>query len=413
MLNILLQHNFRLLYQITPETSIVEYRGSITESDVHLLVSELQKRHTDWFLAIEKVIVYEDVLKPEQVIQRSDFHADKIVEPERFYGMGVPQAWELGYTGKGIVIAVTDVGMHTNLLDLTNQIDEDMCYNYINDNRNITPEFFHNHQAEADKYATHGDQCASLIASEYGNGLCSSGIAFNATRVGLKIFEVTFNGRLFDIEHKYWTRSDIISRAFANNSGIDIYSNAWAPEHPFTPLDLPTKEAIRYGGEEGRMGLGTIYVVPAGPVGNELANNIYTIAVNGIGVNGSIHNDSKLCASVITSGLADGSNISARYMLTTTRNNNCVTSFKGVSPATAQIAAIIGLALEANPNLTLRDIQHLLIQSSEYVGKVEKRNLIKNGAGRLFHKVLGYGLLNATKLVVLAETRQVCTFLQS
>lgn len=66
---------------------------------------------------------------------------------------------------------------------------------------------------------------------------------------------------------------------------------------------------------QGRHGLGTIYVVPAGPVGYELANNIYTIAINGVGQHWTVPADSSVSASVITSGLSSGSNISSSFLV--------------------------------------------------------------------------------------------------
>ncbi|XP_053380567.1 endoprotease bli-like [Mercenaria mercenaria] len=56
--------------------------------------------------------------------------------------------------------------------------------------------------------------------------------------------------------------------------------------------------------------------------------------------------------------------------------------------------------------MTLRDVQHLLVQASEPVGKPGNNNFTLNGAGRYFHSVFGYGLLNAGRLVTLAENRQ-------
>lgn len=41
---------------------------------------------------------------------------------DKYYGMGVPGAWSLGYTGRGVTIAVTDVGVNTDLEDLKDNI---------------------------------------------------------------------------------------------------------------------------------------------------------------------------------------------------------------------------------------------------------------------------------------------------
>ncbi|XP_053390181.1 proprotein convertase subtilisin/kexin type 4-like [Mercenaria mercenaria] len=177
----------------------------------------------------------------------------------------------------------------------------------------------------------------------------------------------------------------------------------WSLLKPFDELDLATREALIFGAEKGRRGLGRIYVVPAGPNGNEVTNNIFTITVNGIGREGIVPENTFADTSVLVSGLSEGHNLTSRYMITTTQKNACSDLFRGVSAAASQVAAIIGLALQAYPSLTLRDIQHLIVQSSEYDELDEKHAFICNGAGRYYHRYFGFGLLNATKLVTLAK----------
>lgn len=45
-----------------------------------------------------------------------------IIDSMKYYGMSVEDAWALGLTGKGVKIAVNDVGINVNLLDLKNTI---------------------------------------------------------------------------------------------------------------------------------------------------------------------------------------------------------------------------------------------------------------------------------------------------
>lgn len=66
---------------------------------------------------------------------------------------------------------------------------------------------------------------------------------------------------------------------------------------------------------KGRHGFGSIHVVPSGPPGNGLSNNIYTITVNSIGKNGTVPEYTYVDASVLTSGLGDGHNLTASYMV--------------------------------------------------------------------------------------------------
>lgn len=66
---------------------------------------------------------------------------------------------------------------------------------------------------------------------------------------------------------------------------------------------------------KGRHGLGNIYVVPSGSPGNELSNNIYTITVNSIGRLGTVPKYTNIDASVLTSGLGDGNNLTSSFMV--------------------------------------------------------------------------------------------------
>ncbi|XP_053380524.1 proprotein convertase subtilisin/kexin type 6-like [Mercenaria mercenaria] len=314
--------------------------------------------------------------------------------------MGVEEAWSQGYTGKGVTIATMDVGIDTHLLDLERNINQEWSYNFVQDNTDVTAEHFHfDHPVLG-----HGNNIASVLAAEKGNSICSAGIAYNATIVVLKVFQVILSDHNV-IQH--WTASDIIARAMIYKLvDIDISVMAWSFVSPFQRLDLATREGLTYGAETGRRGLGKIYVVSAGPSGNELTNNIYTITVNGIGRHGTLPQHICGDTSVLVSGLSDGNTLTSTYMVTTTVNNECTARFKGVSAATSQVAAIIGLALQANPSLMLRDIQHLLVQSAEYKGLDETDAFSRNGAGRFYHRFFGFGLLNATKLVTLAKKRQ-------
>lgn len=46
----------------------------------------------------------------------------KTSEIDNHYGMAVSRAHALGYTGKGVVVAITDVGVDTDNLDLRENI---------------------------------------------------------------------------------------------------------------------------------------------------------------------------------------------------------------------------------------------------------------------------------------------------
>lgn len=69
-------------------------------------------------------------------------------------------------------------------------------------------------------------------------------------------------------------------------------------------------------------------------------------------------------------------------------------------------AAIAALALEANPHLTWRDMQYIVLMTSRYEPLKHESGWISNGVGRFVSHKFGYGLMDAEKMVKLASKWQ-------
>ncbi|XP_028044481.1 neuroendocrine convertase 1-like isoform X3 [Rhopalosiphum maidis] len=80
-------------------------------------------------------------------------------------------------------------------------------------------------------------------------------------------------------------------------------------------------------------------------------------------------------------------------------NNTCTLSHTGTSAAAPLAAGVIALALEANGDLTWRDVQHLLVRNCEVGPLLKNSGWSTNAAGFVFNPQFGFGLLNAYKLV--------------
>ena len=65
-------------------------------------------------------------------------------------------------------------------------------------------------------------------------------------------------------------------------------------------------------------------------------------------------------------------------------------------------AAIIALTLEANPSLTWRDVQHLIVHTSK-PRNLKATDWRTNGLGRKVSHSYGYGLMDAMAMVKLAR----------
>merc|ERR1712051_996494 len=129
---------------------------------------------------------------------------------------------------------------------------------------------------------------------------------------------------------------------------IDIYSASWGPTDDGRTVDGPRNAAMRAivrGVNEGRHGLGNIYVWASGDGGEEddcncdgYAASMWTISIN----------------SAINTGVA-----------TTDLYGKCTRTHSGTSAAAPEAAGVFALALEANPKLTWRDMQHLTVLTSK------------------------------------------------
>lgn len=81
----------------------------------------------------------------------------------------------------------------------------------------------------------------------------------------------------------------------------------------------------------------------------------------------------------------------------------CTVEHTGTSASAPLAAGICALALEANPSLTWRDMQYLVVLTSR-AGPLEKESgWITNGVHRKVSHKFGYGLMDAAALVNLAE----------
>lgn len=76
---------------------------------------------------------------------------------------------------------------------------------------------------------------------------------------------------------------------------------------------------------------------------------------------------------------------------------------KGTSAAAPIAAGVLALVLQANPYLTWRDVQHLIVRTSVPVSTADDGWHV-NGAGHAINHKFGYGKMDAGALVDLAET---------
>ncbi|XP_043492378.1 neuroendocrine convertase 1-like [Polistes fuscatus] len=309
--------------------------------------------------------------------------------------LNVLPVYELGFTGRGIRIAVLDDGLEYDHNDLRNNYDPDISYNVNEGNTDPMPRY------ESTGTNAHGTRCAGEIAMEANNGKCGVGVAFEAYIGGIKLLDGLVNDR---VEGEALGFKPEI---------VDIYTASWGPPDDGKSLEAPGRlatEAIYRGINKGRNGKGSIYVWASGNGGSKYDNcgcdgyvgSIYTIAIGSASQTGRSPWYSEKCPAILATTYSSGTN-QDQMIVTTDLRNTCTTKHTGTSASAPLAAGILALALQANKNLTWRDVQHLIVWTSEYNPLKENLGWSKNAAGFWYNLNFGFGLMNAYVLVNFAS----------
>lgn len=128
---------------------------------------------------------------------------------------------------------------------------------------------------------------------------------------------------------------------------------------------------------QGRKGLGSIYIWASGNGGKNddscscdgYASSVYTISVSSAAQDGSKPWYLEECPSTLTTTYSSGNSWQPAVITTDldTPGNlgrSCTNQHTGTSASAPLAAGIAALALEANPNLSWRDMQHLIVLAS-------------------------------------------------
>jgi len=89
--------------------------------------------------------------------------------------------------------------------------------------------------------------------------------------------------------------------------------------------------------------------------------------------------------------------------VTTDLHNQCTERHTGTSASAPLAAGIIALALEKNPKLSWRDVQHIVVHTANWVPLKGDPDWRMNGIGLHVNEKFGFGLLDAEKMVKLAD----------
>ncbi|XP_047368153.1 furin-like protease 2 isoform X1 [Vespa velutina] len=316
------------------------------------------------------------------------------------YDMNLGPAWQKGYTGKGVVVSILDDGIQTNHPDLALNYDHEASYD-INDNDSDP-------MPRDNGDNKHGTRCAGEVAAVAFNQYCGVGVAYNSSIGGVRMLDGPVNDA-------------VEARALGlNPDHIDIYSASWGPEDDGKTVDGPgplARRAFIYGVTSGRKGKGSIFVWASGNGGRHTdscncdgyTNSIFTLSISSATQGGYKPWYLEECSSTLASTYSSGTPGNDKSVATVDMDAKlrpdhiCTVEHTGTSASAPLAAGIAALALEANPSLTWRDMQYLVVLTSRS-GPLEKEpGWILNGVKRKVSHKFGYGLMDAGAMVSLAE----------
>ncbi len=200
---------------------------------------------------------------------------------------------------------------------------------------------------------------------------------------------------------------------------VDIISSSWGPHDDGRRLDgaghlsQEVLESVVNGNPlhsnlHGRGGKGSIYIWASGNGGlngdncnyDSWANSRYTITVAAVGDNGKVAPYSEPCSAILVAGPSSGGRRGITTSFSGQTPGGCANSFGGTSAAAPSIAGLVALILEANPRVSWRDVQHILVRSSDLGGLQPDMQI--NGGAHIYSHSLGFGVPNAGLSVKLA-----------
>ncbi|KAF5387483.1 hypothetical protein D9757_006557 [Collybiopsis confluens] len=269
--------------------------------------------------------------------------------------MNVTGVWEeLGFTGNGVISSIVDDGLDYDNEDLKDNFDAADSYDF-NDHISLpTPKLPADH---------HGTRCAGQIAAKK-NTLCGVGIAYNSRVSGVRIL----SGPISDVDE-----AAALNYGFHN---VSIYSCSWGPPDDGKSMEGPStliKKAVVNGINNGRGGKGSIFVFASGNGAHHgdqcnfdgYTNSIYSVTVSAIDYKGLHPYYSEPCAANMVVAYSSGS---GKHIVTTDKGTtSCATSHGGTSAAAPNAVGVIALALEANPDLSWRDVQYIAVLTARQV----------------------------------------------
>lgn len=320
------------------------------------------------------------------------------------------------YKGTGVTIAVVDDGIEMEHEDLCAKINFDISHNYIDGGNNISQI---QHTSMGDIAPEHGTCVAGVLGAIEQNNAGVRGAAPNSTIAGFNLLQTG-------------TSSDMYDAMTRNCADIYISNNSWGPADgtgEFSPSESLWQDGVEYGLTHGRVYNGTsrgiVYlwaagngdddiiktdnsnydgfanyhgVIAVGAIGDDHKKSYYSEPGSNVWISTYSNGGSKGIATTDMSG-DNGYNL---YNTAITKKNY-TDEFGGTSSATPLVSGIVALILEANPELSWRDVKLILAKTADKVDSSDAGWTVNNAASPYnINYKYGFGSVNAKNAVLAA-----------
>lgn len=325
--------------------------------------------------------------------------------------------------GTGVMVAIVDDGVELDHPDLAPGYVAEHSRDYVGGDFDPSP--FDYDPFLGDQNDNHGTSVAGLVIARENNGVGITGVSPRASWTGIRL-----NGTA--------QPDNFVASAMAwKNDVIDIKVCSWGPPNDIpnalAPMGPFTRDAIALGTNTGRAGKGLLYVFAAGNgrangmQGNKngYANNMYVNAVSAVNAAGELAHYSVFGSHIVATAPSSGLE-AAPKILTTDRMgvpgfnaggspgdvaDGAYTNraFAGTSAAAPLVSGVIALMLEANPNLSWRDVKEILLRTGKRLNPADVGWVTRVGgrgsvAELKHHHQFGGGLVDAEAAVALASS---------
>ena len=376
---------------------------------------------TDVFSASSQVVSFEQQVARQQ--SKRVITDPVYLDQWHLASVNVEPAWNAGFTGTGVTIAIVDDGLEYAHPDIGGNYKPLSSWDFTTYGVDLGD----NDPAPASlSLDYHGTPVAGLAAADNDGLSCGVGVAYDAGLSGIRLVPLPTTDAQEAAALGY--RPDLNS----------IYNNSWGPLDDMTePLVGPgplTLAALQNGVTIGRNGKGSIYIWAAG---NGLlskdnvnydgyANSRFTIAVGAVGNDDTQASYSEPGAAMLVT--APGGNRGPNGIVTTdllghfgeSFNTDCTEgNFDGTSASAPIVSGVVALMLDANPNLGWRDVQNILARTAVQNDPLDTETIpnpidpvngdpvtvstwVTNGAGLHVNHKYGFGLVDAAAAVAMA-----------